>query len=96
MAVGGGVFVIPLYAVMQTHSPPDARSRVLAANNIVNAAVSVAVIVLATLLLRAGLDVAGLGGVLGGATGAVAVAAHLLSPRPAARGAAPLSAGARR
>ena len=95
LAVCGGIFVIPLYAVMQTHSPPDARSRILAANNIVNAAISVGVIILSTLLLRAGLDVAGLVGVLGAATGAVAVAAHLLFSRLSRDlGAAPLSARA--
>ena len=83
LAVCGGIFVIPLYAVMQTHSPPDARSRILAANNIVNAAVSVAVISLAAGLLKAGLGVPALVGLLGLATGAVAAAAHVLFPKTA-------------
>jgi acyl-[acyl-carrier-protein]-phospholipid O-acyltransferase/long-chain-fatty-acid--[acyl-carrier-protein] ligase len=37
MAMAGGMFVVPLYAILQTQSPPEGRSRVIAANNIVNA-----------------------------------------------------------
>ena len=33
------MFIVPLYAILQTHSPPGERSRIIAANNIVNAGV---------------------------------------------------------
>ena len=85
LAVCGGVFVIPLYAVLQAHSPQASRARILAANNIVNAGVSVAVIGLSAGLLKLGLGVPELVGLLGLATGAVAVAAALVSPRAQAR-----------
>ena len=37
VAVAAGIFVVPLYALMQAESEPAARSRVVAANNILNA-----------------------------------------------------------
>jgi acyl-[acyl-carrier-protein]-phospholipid O-acyltransferase/long-chain-fatty-acid--[acyl-carrier-protein] ligase len=37
IAVCGGVFIVPLYAILQTRSEESHRSRVIAANNIVNA-----------------------------------------------------------
>ena len=52
----GGVFSVPLYAIIQERSPPGARSRMIAANNVVNAvflvAGSGAVAALAALGLR--------------------------------------------
>jgi acyl-[acyl-carrier-protein]-phospholipid O-acyltransferase / long-chain-fatty-acid--[acyl-carrier-protein] ligase len=33
----GGAFSVPLYALVQHHSPDDARARMIAANNVVNA-----------------------------------------------------------
>jgi len=33
----GGIFIVPLYAFIQTHVPPSQRSQVIAFNNIVNA-----------------------------------------------------------
>ncbi len=36
-SVFGGLFIVPLYALMQEHSHPDSRSRVIAANNVMNA-----------------------------------------------------------
>lgn len=37
MAIAGGVFVVPLYAILQHDSAEEFRSRMIAANNIVNA-----------------------------------------------------------
>lgn len=37
MSVSGGVFIVPLYTMMQERSPAHVRSRVVAANNIMNA-----------------------------------------------------------
>ncbi len=36
-SMSGGMFIIPLYALIQERSHPDSRSRVIAANNVVNA-----------------------------------------------------------
>lgn len=38
LGLAGGVFVVPLYALMQERSASDERSRIVGANNIVNAA----------------------------------------------------------
>ncbi len=65
IALAGGMFVVPLYAILQIHSDAEERSRVIAANNIVNAGVTVALVLLTTGLLAAGLDVPALMGVLG-------------------------------
>jgi MFS family permease len=88
LAVSGGVFVIPLYALLQAHSPPERRARILAANNVVTAGVSVAVIAGASGLLAAGLPVTDLLALLGLATGAVGVATWLAMRRPHALGVA--------
>ena len=80
MSISGGVFVIPLYAILQKDSPPDARSRILAANNIVSAAMTVAAILVAAGLLRLGVSIAGLVAVMGVSTLGVALTACLLLP----------------
>jgi acyl-[acyl-carrier-protein]-phospholipid O-acyltransferase/long-chain-fatty-acid--[acyl-carrier-protein] ligase len=80
ISISGGVFVIPLYAILQTESPPDARSRILAANNIVTAAMTVAAIAASAGLLAVGVSIAGLIALMGAATLLVAFAACLLLP----------------
>ncbi|MFK4874543.1 MFS transporter [Novosphingobium sp. ZW T3_23] len=65
IAFSGGMFVVPLYAVLQMHSLPEERSRIIAANNIVNAAVTVVVVLAVTGLLALGVDVPGVMGALG-------------------------------
>jgi len=57
VAVFGGVFIVPLYAILQARSEPAQRSRTIAANNIVNALFMVAGALGATLMLAAGLSV---------------------------------------
>jgi acyl-[acyl-carrier-protein]-phospholipid O-acyltransferase/long-chain-fatty-acid--[acyl-carrier-protein] ligase len=53
LAIGGGLFTVPLYAVLQHEGEPSHRARVIAANNIINAlAMTVAAIVAAGLLAR--------------------------------------------
>ena len=37
MAVGGGLFIIPLYTQLQTRSAPELRARTIASNNVMNA-----------------------------------------------------------
>ena len=80
LSVSGGVFVIPLYAVLQTRSPQAERSRILAANNIVNAGVCVAAIAAATVLLKLGVGITGLVALMGAGTLLVALYACVLLP----------------
>lgn len=80
MAAAGGMFIVPLYAILQTKSPPEGRSRVIAANNIVNAAVMVAVVGVALALLAAGVSIPGIIGTMGFATLAVALISCMLLP----------------
>ncbi len=80
MAVAWGMFIVPLYAILQTKSPPEGRSRVIAANNIVNAAVMVGVVGVALALLASGVSIPGIIGTMGFATLAVALISCLLLP----------------
>ncbi|MBC9032921.1 acyl-[ACP]--phospholipid O-acyltransferase [Sphingomonas sp. JC676] len=80
MAFAGGMFIVPLYAILQTAGAPEDRSRVIAANNIVNAAVMVGVVAVATGLLAAGVSIPGIVGTMGFATLAVALISCWLLP----------------
>ena len=80
IAFSGGMFIVPLYAILQTHSLPEERSQIIAANNIVNAGVTVLAVLVITALLASGMDVPGLIGVLGFATLVVALASVWLLP----------------
>lgn len=42
IGVAGGIYSVPLYALMQHRSPPDQRGRVISANNIMNSVFMVA------------------------------------------------------
>ena len=53
IAISGGVFVVPLYAILQARSDENKRSRIVAANNIVNALFMVAGAIAAALMLAA-------------------------------------------
>lgn len=66
IAVAGGMFIVPLYALLQTLGDAASRSRDVAANNILNAAGMVVVSGLAGLLLWAGAGSRTLYGMLGG------------------------------
>jgi acyl-[acyl-carrier-protein]-phospholipid O-acyltransferase / long-chain-fatty-acid--[acyl-carrier-protein] ligase len=80
LAVSGGMFIVPLYAIVMTFSPPEARSRIIAANNIVNAIVTVTVVAATAGLLALGAGVPGVIGALGFATLAVALISCWLLP----------------
>jgi acyl-[acyl-carrier-protein]-phospholipid O-acyltransferase / long-chain-fatty-acid--[acyl-carrier-protein] ligase len=80
LAFAGGMFIVPLYAILQTFSPPEARSRIIAANNIVNAIVTVAVVAATAGLLAGGSGVPGVIGAMGFATLAVALISCWLLP----------------
>ncbi|NNM52734.1 MAG: MFS transporter [Pseudomonadales bacterium] len=51
IGVFGGFYIVPLYALIQSRSEPEHRSRVIAANNILNALFMVASALLAVLFL---------------------------------------------
>src|SRR5262245_34410641 len=68
LAAGGGLFTVPLYAILQHESEPSHRARVIAANNIINAlGMSVAAVVAAVLVAR-GMTMSELIGACGVAT----------------------------
>jgi MFS family permease len=73
LAVSGGVFVVPLYAVVQNRSAPESRARIIAANNIWNAVFMTAATLVSGFLLAKGLPVAGLFLLLGLGTALVAL-----------------------
>lgn len=51
LGVSGGFYIVPLYALMQVHSPSSHRARVVAANNILNAIFMVASAIFSILIL---------------------------------------------
>jgi 1-acyl-sn-glycerol-3-phosphate acyltransferase len=53
----GGLYIVPLYALIQQRSEPSHRSRIIACNNIMNAAFMVLSSAVAVGLLKAGLDI---------------------------------------
>ena len=82
IAFSGGIFIVPLYAILQTRSDPAQRSRIIAANNIVNAVVTVLLVAVVTVLLANGTSVAGVIGATGFATVAIALISCWLLPDP--------------
>ena len=60
IAAISGIYVVPLYALMQERTAPRQRSRLIAANNIINALFVLAATILAILGLKAGLSIIGL------------------------------------
>ncbi|MEO9168543.1 MAG: MFS transporter, partial [Aestuariivirga sp.] len=60
IAFMSGLFVVPLFAMMQARTPYYARARIVGANNIVNAVFMVVASIVSGLLLKAGLSVSGL------------------------------------
>ncbi|MEY3196948.1 MAG: hypothetical protein RLZZ59_316, partial [Pseudomonadota bacterium] len=57
IAAISGLYVVPLFAVMQYFSSPNHRSRVIAANNVINAVFMIASTVFLTLLFKLGFSV---------------------------------------
>jgi acyl-[acyl-carrier-protein]-phospholipid O-acyltransferase / long-chain-fatty-acid--[acyl-carrier-protein] ligase len=65
LAVAGGIFTVPLYALLQHESEPAHRSRVIAANNIVNALAMTIAAVVSAMALAKGLTMGELFGLCG-------------------------------
>ncbi|MDG2285421.1 MAG: acyl-[ACP]--phospholipid O-acyltransferase, partial [Alphaproteobacteria bacterium] len=59
VAIAGGLYSVPLYAILQTESAPEHRSRNIAANNILNALFMVVGALLAGAMLASGFTVPG-------------------------------------
>ncbi|HEY9102623.1 MFS transporter [Chitinimonas sp.] len=53
----GGFFIVPLYALIQLKSEPEYRSRVIAANNILNSCFMVVSAIVSVLILKAGASI---------------------------------------
>ena len=60
LSVSAGLFSVPMYALIQVRSEPSHRSRMIAANNIVNAMFMVASALISAALLMAGVSLPGL------------------------------------
>ena len=80
MAVFGGFYSVPLYALIQQRTAPGNRARVIAGNNILNALFMVASALAAIALLNAGLSIPQLFFVVGLLNAAVAVYIFKLVP----------------
>jgi len=89
IAASGGVFVLPLYALLQTAGDARRRARAIGANNVVNAAAMVLSALAVIALIAAGVSVPGLFLLTGVATFGVAAlfwrlrAALVPGPAPA-------------
>jgi acyl-[acyl-carrier-protein]-phospholipid O-acyltransferase / long-chain-fatty-acid--[acyl-carrier-protein] ligase len=86
VAVAGGIYAVPLYAIMQARSEASQRARAIAANNVLNAAFMVAGAVVTALLLALGLPVTGVFAVVGLANVAAALFLCGLLPEQALKG----------
>ncbi len=80
LGVFGGFYIVPLYAIIQSRSEERHRSRVIAANNILNALFMVGSAVLAFGLLSLGLSIPELFLVMAALNVAVAVYIYTLVP----------------
>ena len=76
----GGFYIVPLYALIQTRCPPSHRSRVIAANNILNALFMVVAAGIAVLALGFGLTIAQLLLLTGVLNAVVAIYIYTLVP----------------
>lgn len=80
MAVFGGFYIVPLYALVQLRSPVDKRSRIIAGNNVLNALFMVVSALTAIVLLGAGLSIPQLFLVVALMTAAVSIYIFTLVP----------------
>jgi 1-acyl-sn-glycerol-3-phosphate acyltransferase len=80
LALFGGFYSVPLYALIQSRANPSHRARIIAANNILNALFMIAASLMAIGLLRAGLSIPELFLVVALMNAAVAAYVYLLVP----------------
>lgn len=74
IGVSGGLYIVPLYALLQHRTEASSRSRIISANNLVNALFMVAASAFAIILRKVGLDTSELFLAAAGATLLVACA----------------------
>ncbi|VVE79481.1 MFS transporter [Pandoraea sputorum] len=80
LAMFGGFYSVPLYALIQSRSAPSHRARIIAANNILNALFMVVSALMAMMLTKAGLSIDQLYLVTGILNALVAVYLYTLLP----------------
>jgi acyl-[acyl-carrier-protein]-phospholipid O-acyltransferase/long-chain-fatty-acid--[acyl-carrier-protein] ligase len=85
LAVSGGFFVVPLYAIIQNRSDEASRARIIAANNVVNALFMAGAAAATAGLIATGLDTPALFLILGVANALVTVWICKLLPRDVLR-----------
>jgi len=68
ISVSGGMFIVPLYVLLQAASKRDRRARAVAANNVINAAAMVLAAIATMALIAAGVGAPGLFLLTGAAT----------------------------
>ena len=85
LAVSGGFFVVPLYAIIQNRSEEASRARIIAANNVVNALFMAGAAAITAGLIAAGLDTPALFLILGSANALVTVWICKLLPQDVLR-----------
>jgi acyl-[acyl-carrier-protein]-phospholipid O-acyltransferase/long-chain-fatty-acid--[acyl-carrier-protein] ligase len=83
----GGIYIVPLYAIMQARSDDKQRSSIIAANNIVNSLFMVLASVAAAILLGLGASIPTLFGIIAIANLCVAIYICKLLPEPIVRAA---------
>jgi 1-acyl-sn-glycerol-3-phosphate acyltransferase len=80
LALFAGLYSVPMYALIQMRSLPSHRSRIIAANNILNALFMIVSAGMAAVLLKAGVTVPQLFLITGGLNLVVAVTIFLIVP----------------
>jgi len=80
LATAGGLLIVPVFAFMQATAGEDERARVIAANNVMNAAFMVAATVVVVILQEAGLSAAALFALTGAVSLLATVAIAWLLP----------------
>jgi 1-acyl-sn-glycerol-3-phosphate acyltransferase len=80
IGIFGGIFIVPLYALIQQRSRPEVVSRVISATNIINALFMVAAALFGAAALRAGLTIPQLFIAVAIMNGAVAIYIYTLVP----------------
>jgi 1-acyl-sn-glycerol-3-phosphate acyltransferase len=80
LSLFAGIYSVPMYALMQSRTPPTHRARIVAANNILNALFMIASAGFVAAMLHAGLTMPMVFGVIGVLNAVVAAYIFLLVP----------------
>ncbi len=80
LGVAGGIYIVPLFTVVQHRSEPGYRSRIIAANNVLNALLMVTAAGLAIVVLSNGFSILWLFGLVSILNALVAIALFVVEP----------------